>query len=64
MEKLQSLLELLDGKKFYLALLAGFILWLGWVLGWWTLEQVQELLALDGLFLGLAWRSAHKKAEL
>lgn len=58
-----KLLKLLDGYKFYLGILLAFVLWLGWVFGVWTLEQVKELLALDGIFLGFAWRSAVKKLE-
>ena len=63
MASLKKLYAVLDGNKFYLGMAVMFVLWLGWVFGWWSLEQVKELLALDGVFLGFAWRSAVKKLE-
>ena len=63
MASLKKLSAVLDGNKFYLGMAVMFVLWLGWVFGWWSLEQVKELLALDGVFLGFAWRSAVKKLE-
>lgn len=58
-----KLLEYLDGYKFYLLLICGIALWLGMILDWWTMEEVDELWGLLGL-LGLgAGRSALKKLE-
>ena len=59
----KPLLEYIYGWKVYIGLAFGFVLWLGWVVGWWSLDQVKELVALDGLFLGLGVRSAMKKME-
>ena len=61
MDKLRDFVEFMEGKKFYLGLVFAFALWLGWVQGWWSLEEVKALLALDGIFLGWAWRSAVSK---
>ena len=64
MKWLHSLMSALDGYKSYALLLGGLVLWLGWVAGWWSLDQVKELFALLAL-LGLgAARSAAKKLEL
>lgn len=61
---MDPILDKLDGNKTYLALVGLFVLWLGWVFQLWTLDQVKELLALNGIFLGLATRSALKKIEV
>lgn len=60
---LKSLCDFIDGYKFYAGLTFGFILWLGYVWDIWTLSQIKELMALDGLFLGWSFRSAMKKLE-
>lgn len=48
-----SLLEWTKGKRTYALVLAGVVLWLGWVLGWWTMDQVDQLFVLLGT-LGVA----------
>jgi hypothetical protein len=51
----------LDGHKTDLLVVLGAVLWLGMVIGWWTMDQVQELFYLLGL-LGIAtFRDALRK---
>lgn len=61
METLLKLVGFLDGKKTYLLVLLGITLWLGTVTKWWSMEQVDELFALLGLFGVGAFRSALNK---
>jgi len=58
---MNKLLSALDGNKTYLLVLAGVVLWLGFVLKWWDLSQVDELFGLLGLLGVGAFRSALKK---
>jgi hypothetical protein len=50
-----------DGHKTDLVVLAGVVLWLGVVLEWWSLEQVEQLPSLLGLLGVAAFRDALRK---
>lgn len=55
--------DFLEGKKTYLVCLAGFVLWIGFVFDWWTMDEIQELLVLLGSLGVYSLRSAIKKVE-
>jgi len=51
----------IDGHKTDLLVVAGIILWLGWVYGLWTMDQIKELPALLTLLGVAAFRDALRK---
>ena len=58
-----KLLTTLQGYKTYILVLVAFVLWLGMVFNWWTMEQVDKLFGLLTI-LGIgAFRSTLKKLE-
>jgi hypothetical protein len=61
---LLGLWERLDGHKTNVLGVLGLALWLGWVAGWWTMDQVKELAGLLSLLGVLSMRDAIKKSEV
>jgi len=61
MKVVSSFWSKLQGKKTYLLALAGAVLWLGWILGWWTMAEVDQLFALLAVLGVMAVRSAISK---
>lgn len=54
-------MNILDGYKTYLLVLAASLLWLGIVFNIWTMDQIQNLLVILGILGVGAMRSAIDK---
>jgi hypothetical protein len=54
-------MELIDGHKTDLLVLAGIALWGGWILGWWTMDQIDQLFPLMGMLGVATFRDALRK---
>lgn len=51
----------IDGHKTDLLVVAGVVLWGGWVAGWWSYEQIEELVPIVGLLTAGALRDGMRK---